>query len=146
MADRKRLLVVEDDAYYCRWLDAVLKHPEVEIQYASNGVEAIAHARRWMPHVILLDAVLPGMDGFAAFRLLRQDDVLRTIRVIMMSGEAQEGALAMARDLGAWATLRKPMAPKHARRKVYEALSVTADGPAPKVPDPGEEGPGTDLA
>lgn len=137
---KKKLLVVDDDAFFCKWVHAVLKHPEVEIQYASNGVEAVALARRWLPDVILMDAILPAMDGFAAFRLLRQDERLRRIKVIFMSGAAQEGALDMAKDLGAWATLKKPIAPKVARRKVYEALDVVADSPLPKIPYPGQEG------
>jgi CheY-like chemotaxis protein len=141
----RRLLIVDDDPDVLASLPVVLAHPRIEIDTAANGIAGLAAARRSSPHLVLLDAYLPGMDGFEVFRQLRRDPALRYARVILISGTAETGALALAKELGAYGWIRKPLAPVAFRRKVFAALEleVPDESGATPAPEPGEQ---TDVA
>lgn len=60
----RRLLIVEDDGDLARASQLILAHPFIEVETATNGIEAIRKARRFRPHAILLDVLIPLIDGF----------------------------------------------------------------------------------
>jgi CheY-like chemotaxis protein len=143
---RRRLLIVEDDPEVLGGYEAVLAHPDISVDRAANGIEALARARAFLPHVMLLDVTLPGMDGFEIFRILRKDPDLRLIRVIFVSAHSAPGALAMAKDLGAWAWMRKPFGEEKLRKRVLEALEMVDEPgrparrtPPQPIPSPSRE-------
>jgi len=127
-----RVLIVEDDIDMITWITTVLAHPAVKTMVASNGIEAVARAREDAISLVILDAVLPGMDGFEVFRTLRADAKMREIKVIFVSAGAPTGAMMLALDLGAYAYFKKPIKPDPFRRKVFQALSLVDDTPAPR--------------
>ena len=127
----RRLLIVEDEADVAESLCALLAHPLIAIERAANGVEALARAREMGPHAILLDLWLPVMDGFQVFRILRRDEELENTRVIFVSAFAPAGAFALAQDLGAYASLKKPFSERSLRRTVFAALDLDASEPNP---------------
>jgi len=138
----RRLLIVDDEPDLLHSLKEALTHPRVDIAFATNGLEAVARAQTYMPHAMILDVRMPAMDGFEVFRFLRRDPVLRHVRVIMASGLAETGALAIAQDMGAYAWIRKPFDKETLRARVLGALEIEEPGvevprgPAPLVRAP----------
>jgi len=122
------VLIVDDDAVTRALVRAAIRDDRIECHEAKNGIEAVSKTRVLRPDVVLLDVMLPVMDGLSVFRTLRQDPVCGQVRFVILSGRAVEGALALARDMGAFATLKKPAKPRLIRRTVFSALGIPLDG------------------
>lgn len=103
-----RLLVVDDSGTVLSVLRRMLKQAGVHVATASSGEDALNSILAQRPDVILLDIVMPGMDGFSVLRSLRRDPGTRDIPVIMMSGNEQATEQYYAQRIGADAFLRKP--------------------------------------
>ncbi len=86
----------------------MLKQAGVQVTTAASGEDAMTSIGAQRPDAILLDIVMPGMDGFSVLRNLRRDPGTRDIPVIMMSGNEQATEQYYAQRIGADAFLRKP--------------------------------------
>ena len=106
--DGTRLLIVDDSSTVLSVLGRMLKQAGVEITTATSGEDAMTSIGAQRPDAILLDIVMPGMDGFSVLRSLRRDPSTRDIPVIMMSGNEQATEQYYAQRIGADAFLRKP--------------------------------------
>ncbi len=80
-----RILVVDDDPVIRDLLGDVLEAEGYEVFQAANGQAAVEIARVWMPQVILMDLMMPVLDGSSAIRILKSDVMTRRIRIILMS-------------------------------------------------------------
>ncbi len=83
----KRILVVEDDFDLAVVVEERLKANGYEIIKASDGVEALVKAREQKPHMIVLDVVMPVMNGYQFLQELKWDDDIRDIPVVVLSGQ-----------------------------------------------------------
>lgn len=106
MDGRPRILVVDDDAAITATFESILVGEGYEVRTAADGVEAIGLARREPFDVVLLDLVMPGIDGLVALRQLRE--VAPQTRVIILSAYIEPDREAEAFRLGAEAVLSKP--------------------------------------
>jgi CheY-like chemotaxis protein len=106
MDGRPRILVVDDDAAITATFEIILVGEGYEVKTATAGVEAIEMARREPFDVVLLDLVMPGIDGLVALRRLRE--VAPQARVIILSAYIEPAREAEAFRLGAEAVLSKP--------------------------------------
>ena len=73
------ILIVDDDLGICDALEALLQPEGYELAFANNGSEALARATECTPDLILLDVVMPGMDGFEVCQRVRSDPVLAEV-------------------------------------------------------------------
>ncbi|MFC7552049.1 response regulator [Pseudoroseomonas wenyumeiae] len=80
-----RILVVDDIAANLRLLEARLNAEYYEVALASSGPEALERAAEWMPDVILLDVMMPGMDGYEVCRRLKANPDIAHIPVVMIT-------------------------------------------------------------
>ncbi|HSM93670.1 MAG: response regulator [Anaeromyxobacteraceae bacterium] len=89
--DRKKILLVDDSSTVLLMEKMILSKSEYDVVTARDGLEGVDKARSERPDLILMDVVMPRMDGFEAVRKLREDDSTRTIPVIMVTtrGELQ---------------------------------------------------------
>lgn len=89
--DRKKILLVDDSSTVLLMEKMILSKSEYDVVTARDGLEGIEKARCERPDLILMDVVMPRMDGFEAVRKLREDDATRSIPVIMVTtrGELQ---------------------------------------------------------
>jgi CheY-like chemotaxis protein len=89
--DRKKILLVDDSSTVLLMEKMILSKSEYDVVTARDGVEGVEKARSELPDLILMDVVMPRMDGFEAVRKLREDDSTRSIPVIMVTtrGELQ---------------------------------------------------------
>jgi CheY-like chemotaxis protein len=81
----RHVVLIEDDEEIAELLRVVLSSPEIELHSAENGPDGLALSRDLNPELIVLDIMLPGMDGWEVYDTIRSDDVLNTIPVIVLS-------------------------------------------------------------
>jgi len=110
VSENLRVLVVEDDRQFSAFIAEALRtmEPPPETAFAYDGFEAGRLLQRSQPQLVLLDLMLPGMDGFEICRRLRQDPETRAIRIIAMTGFDSAENLARILDAGAELCLSKP--------------------------------------
>ncbi|MDM8560728.1 response regulator [Candidatus Parabeggiatoa sp. HSG14] len=85
MKPKKIVLIVDDQEIMREALEGVLKNEGYELAFASNGPEALNKAAQLLPDIILLDVMMPGMDGFEVCQRLRADSTLAKVPVIMVT-------------------------------------------------------------
>lgn len=95
-----RILIVEDHAIVREPLARLLRHEGYETECATNGMDALAAVKIRTPDLILLDLLMPKMDGVAFLKLLRADESTADIPVIVLTGLVECSATARIRELG----------------------------------------------
>jgi DNA-binding response OmpR family regulator len=98
---QKKILIVEDDSFLQGLTASKLSKDGYTILVAANGEDAVKIADTEKPDFILLDLVLPSMDGFEVLAKIRKNDALKKIPVIIFSNLAEEKDMLKAKDLGA---------------------------------------------
>ena len=101
----KKILIVEDELALQETLAYNLKHHGYEVETANDGLTAITNAKETHPDLILLDIMLPGLDGFEVCRILRQD---MTVPIIMLTARDDEIDRVVGLEVGADDYLTKP--------------------------------------
>lgn len=107
-----KVLIIDDDADIRKVASLALSRlGGMEVAEASNGAEGIAAAAALKPDGILLDVMMPGLDGPAVLGRLRADPVTASIPVIFLTAKAMGSEIARLRSLGAAGVLTKPFDP-----------------------------------
>ena len=106
-----RILVVEDDGNVSYLLQRVLEGDGHEVLVADDGSRGLAMATRRRPDAIVLDIMMPFMDGFAVLEALREDERTAATPVLMLSAMQQESIEERCYRLGAQGFIRKPFDP-----------------------------------
>ncbi len=135
-----RLLIVDDSPGVRAWLEAFATELGHQVLCAGSGEEALELYRKHEPDLVTLDLSLPGMDGIATLRSLRE--LAPRLPVVVLSGEADTRVIANAVKHGATDFLRKPIEPEELEAALAKALrrNEPAKEPAPRRPfvlDPG---------
>lgn len=125
---RKKILVVDDNTELLHLLRLSFKAEGFSIATATNGIEALRKARALLPNLVLLDLVLPELDGFAVCETLRRGRETASIPILILTGLSSEFARFAGMEAGATAYLVKPQSPKSIVAKVKELL---AQAPTP---------------
>ena len=113
-----RALVAEDDPGVRRLIASLLEMDGWEVREAADGDEAVAMAEDWHPDAVVIDVMMPGTDGLAALRQLRDDE--EDCAVVVVSGKA--GAEQDAMDAGADDFVAKPFDPEDLSARTRAAL------------------------
>ena len=121
-----RVLVVEDDPSIRRLTKTVLETQGYEVFEVVDGPSALPAAREARPDVVLLDVGLPGMDGFGVLSLLKEDEELRDVPVMMVTAWAEPELVAKALDRGAHDYIRKPFDITDLAARVDAAVRIKA--------------------
>jgi DNA-binding response OmpR family regulator len=100
MAKPKVLLVEDDEMLHTMYTQKFTKEG-YEVASAYNGAEGVAAAETSKPDVILLDIIMPKMDGFVALKKLKKNDMTKAIPVILLTNLGQEEDIRKGRELGA---------------------------------------------
>lgn len=104
-----RALVVDDNFYNVKLLEARLQVKAFEVATAFNGEEALAQVERFRPEIVLLDVMMPGMDGYEVCRRIRQNPATAHLPVVMVTALDKPSDRAAAMDAGADGFLTKPV-------------------------------------
>ena len=103
----RRVLLAEDDRFLRRAAETRLRRHGLEVLTAADGEEALRVARAEPLDLILLDVIMPKLDGFQVLQALKEDEATARIPVIVLSNLGQERDVAQAKALGALAFLVK---------------------------------------
>lgn len=122
-----KVLLVDDDALLLRMYEEKLKHEGFEVETALSGEEGLRKARSSKPNLILLDILMPSMDGFQVLEKLKADPETKEIPVIFLTNLSRdEGDIKKGLGLGAAAYLVKArFRPSEVVRKIKEVLGLT---------------------
>ena len=108
MSARPMILIVDDEISNIEILCAALEE-EHEISFATCGAEALEIARTGLPDLILLDVVMPDMDGYETMREIRRRPEFRTLPIIALTAKAMKGDREKCLDAGASDYIAKPV-------------------------------------
>ncbi len=122
-----KILTIEDTADIRRLIRMTLEFQGYDVIEVSEGAQALALARSQKPDLILLDVMMPGMDGLGVARQLCDDPVLSRIPVIMLSAMGATRDIQAGLQAGVKAYLVKPFSPRELLDKVGR-LVATAHG------------------
>jgi two-component system, OmpR family, alkaline phosphatase synthesis response regulator PhoP len=123
-----KILVVDDEPFMIRLIEIVLERDGHRTLRAANGTEAVEVARRERPSVIIMDGMMPQMDGLTALRLLKEDRETQAIPVILLTANPNKFSREDAVSSGATVFLTKPFSPTHL---LAEIRRIQARGAAP---------------
>jgi DNA-binding response OmpR family regulator len=133
MADNRnpmsRVLVVEDDRDIADLISHVLQKASYEVAVLHAGSGAAARAKASLPDLILLDLMLPGMDGLLVCQALRQDPATAAIPIIMVTARSEEDERIAGLEFGADDYITKPFSPRELTARVAALLRRTARTP-----------------
>ena len=118
-----RVLAVDDSPTILEMIQAILVAGGYEVITASDGQEALNAARSEAPDLILLDVMLPKLDGYRVCRLLKFDQKFKSIPIIMLTAKSEEQSVVTGIRTGADQYLTKPIEPERLLSAVAEELS-----------------------
>ena len=121
-----RILIVEDEAQVAESLHALLTARGYEVSWVPDGGEAVDHARKSKPDLILLDVILPRLGGFDVCKLLKTDPVTAAVKIVMITGLGRMGDVEKAFANGADDYIIKPFDSERLLKKLDKVLSKGA--------------------
>ncbi|MCF6436269.1 hybrid sensor histidine kinase/response regulator [Pseudoalteromonas sp. MMG022] len=121
-----KILIVDDKAENLELLTGFLEAQGYEVAFATSGKEAINIATIFLPHLILLDVMMPGIDGFETCRRLKSLDKVKDVPVIFVTGKAELSDIVEAFNVGAVDYVTKPIRQEELLARVSTHLQLQA--------------------
>ena len=128
MIKKQKLLVVEDEDDIRELIAFNLEMSNLEVFKAKNGEEAIEIAEREYPDIIILDVMLPGIDGFEVCRYLKKNVATRDVPIIMLTARSEDADVVTGLEIGADDYITKPFSPRILIARVHAAMRRKNDG------------------
>jgi two-component system, OmpR family, KDP operon response regulator KdpE len=116
---KKRILVVDDEARVRRFVRMNLELEGYEVNEADNGLEALQKVREELPDLVVLDVMMPSVDGFEALERIRE---FSSVPVVMLTVKGDEPDLIRGLDLGADDYMTKPFSPRELSSRIRAVL------------------------
>ena len=121
-----RILVVEDDKDIADLIKRYLEREGHQVDRVDSGDQVLTQARKIHPDLVVLDLMLPGLDGLLVCQALRQDPVTANVPVIMLTARGEESDRIRGLELGADDYVVKPFSPKELVARVAALLRRVA--------------------
>jgi two-component system alkaline phosphatase synthesis response regulator PhoP len=120
-----KVLVVDDEANITQILEFSIASEGFEVITAQNGEEAIERARREQPDLIILDIMMPKIDGYEACRILKANPLTRNIPVVLLTAKGRDIDRRLGYEVGATDYIVKPFSPNKLIERIQRLLSCT---------------------
>jgi DNA-binding response OmpR family regulator len=120
--EKPTILVVEDDVDILQLVDHNLKLADFHVLAAQDGYEALSIAKKHLPQLVILDLMLPGLDGFEVCKELKRSPTTRNIPVLMLTARGEEVDRIVGLELGADDYVVKPFSPRELVLRVRAIL------------------------
>jgi two-component system alkaline phosphatase synthesis response regulator PhoP len=135
----ERILIVDDEEDVLELVRYNLERNGYQVTVASSGEQALANTMKKLPDLIILDLMLPGIDGLEVCKKLKSDVKTEGIPLIMLTAKGEESDIVTGLELGADDYVTKPFSPKvlvaRVRRLLHRAVSRDIDRPPMKIHD-----------
>ena len=131
---RKKILIVEDNAELLELLRLAVKQAGFSVITATNGIEALDQVKSAEPDLVVLDLVLPELDGFAVCETLRRNPATGHIPIILLTGLTSEFTRYAGIESGADEYVTKPASPEHLVSRIRHWLKHPPTAPRPVHP------------
>ncbi len=120
--NERKVLVVDDEENIIQILEFSIEAEGYEVITASNGEEAIKKARKEQPNLIILDIMMPKVDGYEVCRVLKRNPLTKKIPVILLTAKGREIDKRLGFEVGASDYIVKPFSPSKLIDKINEHL------------------------
>lgn len=120
--DSVKILIADDEPYIVRSLSYIFQREGIPFDIAKDGQEAIQKARQHLPKVLFLDIMMPKQSGLEVCAQIKQDPLLRSIHIIMLTAKGQEDDKQKSRTAGADEYIIKPFSPRQVLARVRTLL------------------------
>ncbi|WP_203235100.1 response regulator [Rariglobus hedericola] len=127
---RPLILSVDDEQDVTDLVQFHLTRAGCEVMTAANGHDALATVARRKPDLILLDLMLPDIDGFGICEILRRDAATAAIPIVILTAWATTDARSLGLELGALDYLTKPFSPRELTERVQKLLNLRKESAA----------------
>ncbi|MDD3643230.1 MAG: response regulator [Candidatus Krumholzibacteria bacterium] len=117
-----KILVVDDEVNITQILEFSIGAEGYEVITASNGEEAIDKARREQPDLIILDIMMPRIDGYEACRILKSNPLTKSIPVVLLTAKGRDIDKRLGYEVGATDYIIKPFSPSKLIDRIHELL------------------------
>jgi len=128
-----QILIADDEVYMLRLLEMTFKKGGYGVISCRDGQEALSQAASRQPKLIVLDIMMPGLDGLGALRQLKGNPATRDIPVVVLSAKGHALTKVEAELAGAVLFLAKPFSPNQLLGETQKILSSLAPGTAPET-------------
>jgi DNA-binding response OmpR family regulator len=122
VSDSKKILVVDDDPYILMSLEFLMKKNGFDVMVARNGTEALEIVEKQVPDIVLLDIMMPDVDGYAICKHIKGSKKLKEAKVVFMSAKSKESDIQKGYDLGASLYVTKPFSTRQLLKQVQELM------------------------
>jgi len=122
VSNTKKILVVDDDPYILLSLEFLMKKNGFDVMVARNGTEALELADKQLPDIVLLDIMMPDVDGYAICKHIKSSKKLKEAKVVFMSARSKEADIQKGYDLGASLYVTKPFSTRQLLKQVQELV------------------------
>jgi CheY-like chemotaxis protein len=126
----QKILIADDEIYMLRLLEMTLKKGGYTVISCRDGREALAQAASELPRLIVLDIMMPGLDGLGALRKLKENPATRDVPVVVLSAKGHSLTRVEAELAGAVLFLAKPFSPNQLLGEVRKILEPGETPPA----------------
>jgi len=123
------ILIVDDEPFMLRLIETSLKKGGFAVTPCRSGEQALALATQQPPQLIILDLMMPGMDGLATLRRMKEVATLQAVPVIMLTAKGHQLAQFEAAQTGAEVFLTKPFSPRQLLEEAKRLIAVRAATP-----------------
>jgi len=120
--EKTKIVVVEDEADILEVIDYNLSKEGFDVSSSTDGLEGLAFVQKEIPDLVLLDLMLPGMDGIEICRKLKADSATRSISIIMVTAKGEESDIVLGLGIGADDYVLKPFRPRELIARVKSVL------------------------
>jgi two-component system alkaline phosphatase synthesis response regulator PhoP len=117
-----RILLVDDEPDILEILDYNISSEGYQVKRSKNGVEALAKASQWKPHLVLLDVMMPEMDGIETCEQLRKNPNLSELVIVFLTARSEDYSQVAGLEAGADDYITKPIKPKVLLSKIKAIL------------------------
>lgn len=124
MSTPANILVVDDDPYILLSLEFLMKKKGYQVTVARNGTEALDCINKEKPALVILDIMMPDVDGYAICSHIKTSKELRHIKVVFLSAKTREADIKKGLELGAERYISKPFSTRDLMKQVQELLET----------------------
>ena len=122
-----RILIVDDEPNIVLALELLMKKQGFEVHTVDDGEKALHAVRELRPDLVLLDIMMPKMDGYEVCQRIRSDASLKSVRIVMLTAKGRDVEKEKGQALGVDAYITKPFSTREVVAKVKELLTVMPD-------------------